>query len=133
MCCCCGWRRWNGVCRAVLDDLSAGSNVGRSGPEGRAREHGGVRNAIHKTEIDGATGEEVEVEIPYMKGYTVFNVEQIDGLPDRYHATLAAPVRSTPSVTLSSMRFAATGRHDPPRWQSGVLRDPFRFDPDAAV
>jgi antirestriction protein ArdC len=29
-----------------------------------------------------------------MKGYTVFNVEQIDGLPDRYHATLAAPVRS---------------------------------------
>jgi antirestriction protein ArdC len=67
------------------------------GGQVRKGEHGSMvvyANAIHKTEIDRATGEAVEVEIPYMKGYTVFNVEQIDGLPDRYHATLAAPVRS---------------------------------------
>ena len=37
-------------------------------------------NTIKKTETDEATGEEVEQEIPFMKGYTVFNVEQVEGL-----------------------------------------------------
>ncbi|MCP5449769.1 MAG: DUF1738 domain-containing protein [Gammaproteobacteria bacterium] len=83
------------------------------GGQVRKGEHGSMvvyANAIHKTEIDRATGEEVEVEIPYMKGYTVFNVEQIDGLPDRYHATLAAPVRSDAErdAQLDAF-FAATG------------------------
>ena len=41
-------------------------------------------NAITKTESNDA-GEEIEREIPFMKGYTVFNVEQIDGLPARYY------------------------------------------------
>ena len=36
-------------------------------------------NAITRTERDDKTGEDVEHEIPYMKGYTVFNVEQIEG------------------------------------------------------
>jgi len=31
-------------------------------------------------------GEAVETEIPFMKGYTVFNAEQIDGLPAHYYA-----------------------------------------------
>src|SRR3984957_14934767 len=43
-------------------------------------------NAITRTEHDDKTGEDVEHEIPYMKGYTVFNVEQIEGLPDIYYA-----------------------------------------------
>jgi antirestriction protein ArdC len=30
--------------------------------------------------------EDAEREIPYMKGYTVFNVEQIEGLPEVYYA-----------------------------------------------
>jgi antirestriction protein ArdC len=38
-------------------------------------------NSITRTEHDDKTGENTEREIPYMKGYTVFNVEQIDGLP----------------------------------------------------
>jgi len=46
-------------------------------------------NSITRTERDEKTGEDVEREIPYMKGYTVFNVEQIDGLPEIYHAKLA--------------------------------------------
>ena len=41
-------------------------------------------NAITRTERDDKTGEDVEREIPYMKGYTVFNVEQIEGLPEIY-------------------------------------------------
>ncbi len=43
-------------------------------------------NAITRTEHDDQTGEDVEREIPYMKGYTVFNVEQIEGLPEIYYA-----------------------------------------------
>lgn len=37
-----------------------------------------------KTERDAETGTESEREIPFLKGYTVFNVEQIDGLPAHY-------------------------------------------------
>lgn len=37
-----------------------------------------------KSEVDGRGGE-VEREIPFLRAYTVFNVEQIDGLPDRYY------------------------------------------------
>src|SRR6056297_4102751 len=43
-------------------------------------------NTLVKTETDERTGEEEERAIPFMKGYTVFNVEQIDGLPDHYYA-----------------------------------------------
>ena len=43
-------------------------------------------NAITRTERDDKTGEDVDREIPYMKGYTVFNVEQIEGLPEIYYA-----------------------------------------------
>lgn len=43
-------------------------------------------NTLVKTEMDERTGEEEERAIPFMKGYTVFNVEQIDGLPDHYYA-----------------------------------------------
>ena len=32
---------------------------------------------------------DVQREIPYMKGCTVFNVEQMEGLPEVYYATLA--------------------------------------------
>jgi len=43
-----------------------------------------------KTESDGRGGE-IEREIPFLKAYTVFNVAQIDGLPDRYYQS-APPV-----------------------------------------
>jgi antirestriction protein ArdC len=43
-------------------------------------------NSITRTEHDDKTGEDTEREIPYMKGYTVFNVNQIDGLPEVYYA-----------------------------------------------
>ncbi len=37
-----------------------------------------------KSQSDG-NGNEVDREIPFLKAYTVFNIEQIDGLPDHYH------------------------------------------------
>lgn len=48
-------------------------------------------NTITKTEQDEDTGEDVEKKIPFMKGYTVFNVEQIDDLPAHYYATVEPP------------------------------------------
>ena len=48
-------------------------------------------NSFKKTETDKNTGEEVDRDIPFMKGYTVFNVEQIEGLPDHYYATAVEP------------------------------------------
>ena len=43
-------------------------------------------NSITRKETDEATGEDIEHEIHYMKGYTVFNVDQIEGLPAHYYA-----------------------------------------------
>ena len=44
-----------------------------------------------KTKGEGdEKAEEVETEIPFMKGYAVFNAEQIDGLPAHFYATVAA-------------------------------------------
>ena len=42
-------------------------------------------NAVVRTETTD-DGDEIEREIPFLKGYTVFNVEQIDGLPEQYYA-----------------------------------------------
>jgi antirestriction protein ArdC len=42
-------------------------------------------NRIAKTETDG-NGNEIESEIAFLKSYTVFCVDQIDGLPARYYA-----------------------------------------------
>ena len=42
-------------------------------------------NTLSVTE-ENADGETEETHIPYMKSYNVFNVEQIDGLPERYYA-----------------------------------------------
>ncbi len=38
-----------------------------------------------RSETDPDTGEEVERAIPFMKAYTVFNVEQIDDLPEHFY------------------------------------------------
>jgi antirestriction protein ArdC len=66
-------------------------------------------NSITRTETD-ARGEETEREIPYMKGYTVFNAEQCDGLPAQYTAR-AEPPALTPMQRLDAADrfFAATG------------------------
>ena len=38
-------------------------------------------STITRTGTDRRRGEETEAAIPFLKGYTVFNVEQIEGLP----------------------------------------------------
>ena len=49
-------------------------------------------DGIMRKETDEKTGDEIEREIPFLKGYIVFNVEQIEGLPEIFYAK-AAPTR----------------------------------------
>jgi antirestriction protein ArdC len=64
---------------------------------------------IIRTEADAATGEEAERAIPFMKGYTVFNVEQIDGLPEHYYAKPAPRVDTIERIERAEQFFAGTG------------------------
>jgi antirestriction protein ArdC len=63
---------------------------------------------ITRTEQDEA-GKDVEREIPFMKGYTVFNVEQIDGLPAQYHPKPADPLPEAERLLRADGFIAATG------------------------
>src|SRR5271154_3487525 len=64
-------------------------------------------NSITRTEHDDKTGEDAEREIPYLKGYTVFNVEQIDGLPEIYHAKAVPTLDPVPRIERVEKFFAA--------------------------
>jgi antirestriction protein ArdC len=46
-------------------------------------------DSITRKETDEKTRDEIDRKIPFLKGYTVFNVEQIEDLPEVYHAKAA--------------------------------------------
>ena len=87
---------------------------------------------IIRTETDADTGEDCERAIPFMKGYTVFNVEQIDGLPERFYAK-AEPRGATVQRIAHAERFiAATGaavRHGGNRAYYNVSADHVQMPP----
>jgi antirestriction protein ArdC len=64
---------------------------------------------ITRAEIDAQTGEESSQDIHYMKGYTVFNVEQIDGLPEKYYGKPAPRLDPVQRIDRAERFFAATG------------------------
>ena len=64
-------------------------------------------NSITRTEED-EQGEEAEREIHYMKGYTVFNVEQIEGLPEHYYAKPEVKTTPVERIAHAEAFFAAT-------------------------
>jgi antirestriction protein ArdC len=64
---------------------------------------------IIRTETDAKTGDQVEQAIPFMKGYTVFNVEQIDGLPERFYAKPQPRSETVQRVARVESFFAVTG------------------------
>jgi antirestriction protein ArdC len=66
-------------------------------------------STFSRTETDEATGEESERDIPFLKGYTVFNVEQIEGLPAHFYPAPAAPVNPETRIASAEAFFAATG------------------------
>jgi len=66
-------------------------------------------NRVTRTETDDK-GEETEREIPFLKGYTVFNAEQCESLPAQYTAKAEAPALSPlQRIERADRFFAATG------------------------
>ena len=77
----------------------------------RKGEHGSLvvyANTISKTETN-EQGEDVEREIPFMKGYTVFNVEQVDGLPAHYYAQPENPLPLSERIEHADAFINSTG------------------------
>ncbi|KPH82393.1 ArdC family protein [Bosea vaviloviae] len=88
---------------------------------------------FRKTETD-ATGDMVDREIPFLKSYTVFNAEQIDGLPD-HHRWQAEPSRDPiERIDHADRFFAATGaviRHGGDRAYYSPATDHIQMPPFA--
>jgi antirestriction protein ArdC len=66
--------------------------------------------ADHVTKRETAEdGEEQERDVYFMKGYTVFNVDQIEGLPEHYYATKAPQLDPEERIVAADLFFANTG------------------------
>lgn len=79
----------------------------------RKGEHGALvvyADRFNKTEAN-EKGEEVEHSIPFMKGYTVFNVEQIEGLPAQYYTPTAPRDDSRTLELIEEAEEFFTGTH----------------------
>lgn len=61
-----------------------------------------------KTE-ENQNGEEVQQTIPFLKSYTVFNAEQINGLPDQYYQYESNPLKLIDRIDSADKYFAAIG------------------------
>lgn len=66
-------------------------------------------NTITKTEQDEATGADVDREIPFMKGYTVFNAEQVEGLPAHFYALQDPPLSGNERIEKAEGYFGNVG------------------------
>ena len=62
---------------------------------------------IIRTETSEDGGEN-ERDIYFMKGYTVFNVEQIEGLPPHFYATTSPPADPVQRIAIADQFFANT-------------------------
>jgi antirestriction protein ArdC len=85
--------------------------AGEFGGQVRKGEHGSLvvyADRITKTEQNEA-GKAIEHEIPYLKGYTVFNVEQIEGLPEIFYERPEVGVTKLELIEAAEEFFAATG------------------------
>lgn len=65
-------------------------------------------NKITKTETDD-NGDDVERTVPFLRAYTVFCVDQIDGLPDQYYKVAAPSMAPAQRIAHADAFFANTG------------------------
>ena len=88
-------------------------------------------NKLTRTE-ENDRGEEVEQTIPFMKGYTVFNVEQIEELPDHYYQLAEPVIDPVQRIEHAERFFAHTGadiRHGGNRAYYTVGEDRIQMPP----
>lgn len=86
-----------------------------------------------KTETDAA-GDAVDREIPFLKSYTVFNAEQIDGLPSQDPGQAEAPRDPIERIGHADRFFAQTGaviRHGGDRAYYSPATDHIQMPPFA--
>jgi antirestriction protein ArdC len=92
-------------------------------------------SSITRTETDEASGQEEEREIPFMKGYTVFNVEQIEGLPESYYAPAQKRLDPVQRIARADSFFASIGadiRHGGDMAGYSLKSDQVRMPPSEA-
>jgi antirestriction protein ArdC len=65
-------------------------------------------STITRSGKDEATGDESEQSIPFLKSYTVFNVEQIEDLPPQYHAVAEPRLDPVQRIERADAFFATT-------------------------
>ncbi|MDE3767585.1 ArdC family protein [Sinorhizobium meliloti] len=65
-------------------------------------------NTMVRTETDEATGRDEDQVIPFLKAYTVFNAEQIEGLPAHFLARAEHARNPDERITDAEAFFAAT-------------------------
>jgi antirestriction protein ArdC len=89
-------------------------------------------DSITRKETDDKTGDKIDREIPFLKGYTVFNVEQIEGLPEVYYAKAAPNLDPVARIEHAEKFFAALGatiRHGGNRAFYGITADAIQMPP----
>jgi antirestriction protein ArdC len=89
-------------------------------------------DSITRKETDEKTGDEIDREIPFLKGYTVFNVEQIEGLPEVYYAKVAPTLDPVARIEHAEKFFTALGatiRHGGNRAFYSIAADAIQMPP----
>ncbi|MBN9320502.1 MAG: DUF1738 domain-containing protein [Caulobacterales bacterium] len=77
----------------------------------RKGEHGATvvyANRLTRTEQDEG-GEDIERQIPFLKAYTVFNVEQVEDLPAQFYATAEPRLDAAQKIGQAEAFFAGLG------------------------
>ena len=102
-------RRHQGLCLPLLAHLQASARARWTCAQRRDRRACRLCQFHHGTETDDK-GEEQEREIPFLKGYTVFNAEQCDDLPAHFTAKVEPPaLPASQRIDAADRFFAATG------------------------
>jgi len=86
---------------------------------------------LHRKETDD-NGDEISREIPFLKGYTVFNCEQIEGLPAHYTAPANPVLDPVQRIESIEQFFAKTGadiRHGGNRAYYAIQNDYVQMPP----
>lgn len=101
----------------------------------RKGEHGSLvvyASRTTRSEVDTITGDAIDREFPFLKGYTVFNVEQVDGLPAQYYASVPRPADPVQRIASADAFFTATQatiNHGGNRAYYNVARDFVQMPP----
>ncbi len=116
----------------AVADLPAGGELGGQVRKGEKGALVVYANEIVRTDTD-ENGADVEVKIPFMKGYTVFNGEQIDGLPGHFYATQPPLKNQIERLEFAEKIFLQHENHRPARRQPRLLQRRPRPRADAGI